>query len=49
MKWQHFEVVAAAALRGRSEVLAPSDFRKPVHHFIRIQSAILIFEPTFSH
>jgi len=54
MKWKRFEVFAisvepgaATALRGLRKVLPPNDFRKPVHRFTGIHSAVLICEPLF--
>ncbi len=47
MKWKPVEVVAITALRGQRKVLPPNDFRKPVHRFIGIYSAILIYESLF--
>jgi len=47
MKWKPIEAVAITALRGQRKVLPPNDFRKPVHRFIGIYSAILIYESLF--
>ena len=47
MKLRPIEVVAITALRGLRKELPPNDFRKPVHRFIGIYSAILISESLF--
>jgi len=47
MKLRPIVVVAITALRGQRKVLPPNDFRKPVHRFIDIYSAILIYESLF--
>jgi hypothetical protein len=47
MKWKPIEVVARTATRSQRQKLPPNGFRKPLHSFAGIHSAILICEPPY--